>query len=132
MSLGYGGGCRKVAEDENFVLYEYFSYNLSFDDREKIFDGLIMIKKSSLIEPERREKFRRMPSGRRKKFTKNILREVPLYELIESGDVQIENCSHAWKFLPNGVDIIAYRMCRKIFEEYQQGGTLPKKSGYFV
>ncbi len=132
MSLGYGGGCRKVAEDENFVLYEYFSYNLSFEDREKIFDGLIMIKKSSLIEPERREKFRRMPSGRRKKFTKIILQEVPFEELIDSGEVQIENCSHAWKFFPNGVDFIAKYLCVEIFRYYQREGTLPNKWGLFV
>ena len=132
MSLGYGGSCRKFSEDDDFVLYEYFSYNLSFEDRKKIFDGLILIKKSALLEPERREKFRRMPSGKRHKFTKIILREVPLDELIDSDDVQIENCSHAWKFLPNGVDLIAYRMCKKIFEHYQLEGTLPDKSGWFV
>ena len=45
MSLGYGGSCRKFSEDDDFVLYEYFSYNLSFEDRKKIFDGLILIKK---------------------------------------------------------------------------------------
>ncbi|MBQ4404548.1 MAG: hypothetical protein II857_09075 [Selenomonadaceae bacterium] len=132
MSLGYGGGCRKISEDADFVLDEYFSYNLSFEDRKKIFDGLILIKKSALLEPERREKFRRMPSGKRRKFVKIILREVPLYELIDSGDVQIENCSHAWSFLPNGIDRMAYRMCRKIFEYYQLEGTLPDKSSWFV
>ena len=132
MSLGYGGGCIKVSEDDDFVLYEYFSYNLNFVDHEKIFDVLILIKKSVLLEPERREKFRRMPSGNRRKFTKIILREIPLHELIESGDVQIENCSHAFEFLPNGVDLIAYRMCKKIFEHYQLEGNLPDKSGWFV
>ena len=44
MSLGYCGGCRKISEDETSALYEYFSCNLN-DDGEKIFDGLILIKK---------------------------------------------------------------------------------------
>ena len=132
MSLGYGGGCRKISEDADFILYEYFSYNLPFDDHEKIFDGLILIKKSVLLEPERREKFQRMPSGRRRKFTKIILREVDIDALIDSGDVQIENCSHAWKILPNGIDYIACCLCRKIFDDYQREGTLPNKCSCFV
>ncbi len=132
MSLGYGGGCQKISEDDSLVLYEYFSYNLSFEDREKIFDGLILINKRSLLEPERREKFRRMPGGRRRSFTKIILRDVPIDELIESGDVQIENCSHAWKFLPCGVDFMAYRLCREIFLDYQRDGILIDRRGYFV
>lgn len=130
MTLGNFGGCIKISEDDSFVLYEYFSCNWFLGDYEKVFDGLILIKKSALIEPERREKFRRMPSGKRRKFIKFILREVPLYELIDSGDVQIENCSHAWKFLPNGVDIMAYRICIRIFEYYQLEGTLPEKSSW--
>ena len=93
MSMGYGGRCRKISEDDEFVLYEYYSYNLNLDNDAKIFDGLILIKKRSLIEPERREKFRRMPSGRRHNFTKIIPRDVPVGDLLESGDVQIENCS---------------------------------------
>ena len=130
MSLGYCGGCRKISEDETFALYEYFSCDLS--DGEKIFDGLILIKKNSLVEPERREKFRRMPNGRRQSFTKIILRDVPIDELIASGDVQIENCSRAWKFLPNGVDYVAVTLCRKIFTAYQCEGALPNKCGWLV
>ena len=132
MSRGYGGICQKIAEDYTFVLYEYFSYNLNADDHEKIFDGVISIRKSALLEPEQREKFRKMPNGRRQKFIKTILREVPLYELIDSGDVQVENCSHAWEFLSNGVDFIAYRVCEKIFESYQREGILPDKCGCFM
>ena len=132
MSLGYGGGCRKISEDADFALYEYFSYNLNVGDCEKIFDGLIMLKKSALLEPERREKFQRMPNGKRRKFTKIILREVDISELIDSGDVEIENCSRAWSFLPNAIDYIACCLCRKIFAGYQREGTLPDKCSYNV
>ena len=128
MSRGHVGFCQKISEDDDFVLYEYFSYNLNFEDHEEIFDGLILIKKSALLEPERREKFRRMPSGKRRKFTKIILREVPLHELIDSGDVQIENCSHAWKFLTNGVDLIAYRMCKKFLNTINSKELCPTKA----
>ena len=131
MSVGYCGCCRKISEDEESVLYEYFSCDLN-DGGEKVFDGLILIKKNSLIEPERREKFRRMPNGRRQSFTKTILREVPIDELIASGNVQIENCSRAWIFLPNGVDYVAVTLCRKIFMVYQCEGTLPNKCDWLV
>lgn len=29
MSLGYGASCRKAAEDNKTVIYEYYSYNLN-------------------------------------------------------------------------------------------------------
>lgn len=132
MSLGYGGSCRKISEDNEFVLYEYSSYNLSFENHEKNFDGLIMIRKSSLLEPERREKIRRMPGGRRKKFIKIILCEVPFEKLIESGDVRIENCNCAWRFLANGVDFVARTLCLELFKGYQREGILPDKYSFFV
>ena len=133
MSMGYGGLCKKFAEDEEFVVYEYFSYNLDirdFDLKETIeekFDGFITIRKDSLIEPEMREKTRKMPNGRRKTFTKKILKEVELLDLINLGAVQIENCSNAWRILPIGFDFIACILCRRIFFKYQQDGILPEK-----
>ena len=122
MSIGFGGHCHKIIEDDEFIIYEYFSYNWneprSVND-EKIFDGSITIRKNSLLEPEIHEKFRRMPNGRRRKFIKKVLVDVPLDELLAAGDIQIENSSFAWKILPNGVDLMAYRLCRKIFLHYQ-------------
>ena len=132
MSMGYGGSCRKFVEDDEFIVYEYFSYNWSeprFSNRERIFDGFITIRKADLIEPELREKFRRLPSGRRKKFIKKILVDVPIDELLATGEIQIENCSHAWKFF-DGVDLMAYRLCREIFLHYQHEGNLPERCGF--
>ena len=133
MSLGNCGLCRKASEDDEVALYEYCSYKLSFDDaRKEIFDGLILIKKTSLLKPQRREKIRRMPRGRRRKFTKIIMREVDIGALIASGDVQIENCSQAWRILPIGIDYVSVCLCRKIFLDYQRAGTLPERCGWFV
>lgn len=132
MSRGYGAYAKKFIEDDEFIIYEYFSYNWSesrFSNKEKIFDGFITIRKSSLIKPELHEKFRRMPSGRRKKFIKKIIVDVPLDELLDSGDVQIENSSFAWRILPIGVDLMAYRLCIKILCHYQSEGFLPERCG---
>lgn len=128
--MGYGSISRKFVEDDEFIIYEYYSYNWSeprFSNREKIFDGFITIRKNSLIEPELREKFRRMPGGRRKNFIKKILVDVPLDELLAADDVQVENSSFAWKILPNGIDLMAYRLCKRIFLRYQDEGKLPER-----
>lgn len=133
MSLGFGGGCRKVAEDKDCVIYEYFSYDLNVSELdEKIFDGIILIDKSCLVEPEIRKKIRRMPNGKRKEFRKIIFRDFDIYDCIDSGKIQIENCSHTWKVLQNGVDFIACRLCNGIFKHYQETGALPQTHGYFV
>lgn len=129
MSLCYGGFCQKFVEDEEFVIYEYFSYNLRenhflFD--EKIFDGFITIKKNFLIEPEL--KVNRKKS--KKKFSKKIdvIQIIhTVYELIENGEIEIENCSDTWKTDDNGIDVICYQLCIKIFIDYQNAGSLPEK-----
>ncbi|MBQ9487301.1 MAG: hypothetical protein IJU91_05830 [Selenomonadaceae bacterium] len=133
MSMGYGGLCKKFVEDEEFVVYEYFAYNLNIhysnlkEPDEKQFDGFITIRKNSLIEPDFRDKTRKMPNGRRKTLTKKIFKEVELLDLLNVGAVHIENCSNAWRILPIGFDFIACRLCRRIFFEYQQNGSLPEK-----
>lgn len=135
MSIGCGGSCRKFVEDDEFAIYEYYAYNLNeekFANAEKIFDGFITIKKSCLVEPILQEKIKKLPSGRKKKMTKKILTDISLKKLIESGDVQIENCSHAWRFLPNGLDYAACKLCCKIFFSYQLEGKLPEKCGWHV
>ena len=131
MSIGCGGFCQKFVEDDKFVIYEYFSYNLSenhflFD--EKIFDGFITIKKNFLIEPEL--KVNRKKS--KKKFSKKI--DVTktihtVYELIENNEIEVENCSDTLKTDKNGVDFICYKLCIKIFIDYQNAGSLPEKCG---
>ena len=134
MSVGHGGFCKKLVEDDNFVIYEYYSYNLNekiFANDEKIFDGFITIQKNSLVEPILKEKVKKFSNGQRKKFYKKILANFSICELIDSDKIQIENCSHTWKILSNGADFIACKLCRKIFLYYQLEGDLPEKCGIF-
>lgn len=137
MSIGCGGVCKKFIEDDEFVIYEYFSYNLNnidFRNDEKIFDGFITIRKDFLIEPELKEKFAKIKNikkSKRKNFKKVDVEKIihTVYELIEDKKIEIENCSNAWKIDEYGIDFICYSICIKIFIDYQNEGFLPEKSG---
>lgn len=134
MSLGYGGTCKKELEDENMVIYSYSSYNLNeeqFRNPGRIYDGTITINKSCLIEPEIHEKIKRMPSGRKKLIVKRIPKDIDISEMIEQGQLQIENSNNTWKTLQD-FDYIAISLCRLIFREYQLNGSLPEKCSYNV
>ena len=134
MSLGYGGSCKRELEDENMVIYSYSSYNLNeeqFRNSDRIYDGTITINKSCLIEPEIHEKIKRMPSGRKKLIVKRIPKDIDISEMIEQGQLQIENSNNTWKTL-QGFDYIAISLCRLIFREYQLNGSLPEKCSYNV
>jgi len=133
VSIGIGGACRKITENEVAVQYEYYSYNLNeerFVNPEKIADGTIIIWKAGLVEPEIQSKKRRMPGGRKTLIEKRVAVEVDLDERLASGYVEIKNCSHAWRFNAEGIDVIALRICRSLFEKYQIGGALPDMCGY--
>jgi len=131
MSIGCGGVCKKFVEDDEFVIYEYFSYdlkNIDFRNDEKIFDGFITIGKNFLIEPELKEN--------RKKSKRKISKKIDVgkiihavYELIENKKIEIENCSNTFRTDENGADAICYQLCIKIFIDYQNDGNLPEKSG---
>lgn len=127
MSIGIGGACRKITENEVAVQYEYYSYDLNeerFVNPEKIADGTIIIWRAGLVEPEIHSKKRSMPGGRKKLIEKRVAVEVDLDERLASGYVEIKNCSHAWRFNAEGIDVIALHICRSLFEEYQIGGAL--------
>ncbi|MBR5269993.1 MAG: hypothetical protein IKU21_05765 [Anaerotignum sp.] len=129
MSLGYGGTCRRIAEDSQWVSYEYAVYNLNvleYEGKKELFDGEIEIRKSALIEPEIRETIKRFPGGRRKRMTKRIIREVPIVELLEKGEIRITECSHSWQWMDFGCEYIAYRLVNKIFQYYQENDILPE------
>lgn len=132
MSIGVGGVCRKISENEDAVQYEYYSYNLNekrFVNPKKVADGAIIIWKAGLVEPEIHSKKRRMPGGRKKLIVNHIVVEIDMDEKLASGCVEIQNCSYAWKFDAEGIDVIALRICRSLFEEYQISGALPDVLG---
>ena len=133
MSLGYGGSCKKELEDEYTVIYAYLSYN--YNDKEylnenRIFDGTIMIKKSGFIEPEIHEKNKKMPNGKKKLVVKRIPQDVDIDELIQKGDVTIDNSPNTWSTY-NDVDIIARTLCFIIFRKYQEEGIIPDALSFY-
>lgn len=135
MSRGIGGNCRIVEEDEHTVIYEYGGYNLNkpeYENPDYIFDGIITIEKSALIEPEIHTKIKRMQGGKKELVTKRIPREVPYMELIESGKIEIQNCSNCWRTFSLGKDMIAYYLLFRIFDKYQEDGVLPSTVSYNV
>ena len=129
MSLGIGVFCKLIAEDEETVIYEYGSFNLNKPDyrnEQKIADGIITIKKSSLIEPEIHDKIKRFPNGKKKRIIKRVLKDIPLSDLLQNKLVTVENCSHCWKTFENGLDVMASTTLWYIFRNYQENGVLPE------
>ncbi len=125
MSLGIGGAARKFIEDNDSVIYEYYSYDLDNPQTQNIFDGIIFINKSCLMEPE----FSRLSKKKRKNFKPS---KIPLDEFLKSGEVQIENCRYAFKFLPDGTDLIAYNLCWQLLVIQQIKGELPPQHSCYI
>ena len=135
MSIGVGGYGKIVLQDEETVIYEYGSYNLNdpqFRNIERVCDGLIVIDKSGLVEPEIRKKIKRFPNGKKRIIIKRILKDVPYQELYDLGKIQIQNCSNCWKTIGNGYDYIACNLVYQIFQEYQEKGCLSENISYNV
>lgn len=135
MSRGFGGWCYIAEEDENAVIYQYGAYNLNepqYTNKEHLSDGIIVIDKSGLAEPEIHKKIKRFPNGKKKMVIKRIVVDVPYADLYSSGKIQIQNCSNCWKTVTNNKDFIAWHLIWKIFRKYQEEGCLPEKEYFDV
>lgn len=131
MSIGVGGSARIVLQDENTVVYEYAPYNLNepeYSNSDHIYDGLITISKDSMVEPEIHEKLKRMPSGRKKLIVKRIRRNVDYSRLLAAGKITIENSRYCRHFVgtEKNIGIMAMRIVFRIYDQYQDEGTLPE------
>ena len=131
MSRGFGGSARIVLQDENAVVYEYAPFNLNepeYRNSEHIYDGLITISKDSLVEPEIHQKLKRMPSGRKKLIVKRIRHDVDYSALLDAGKITIENSSYCWHMVgtENNIGMMAMRIIFRIYDHYQDEGTLPE------
>ena len=129
MSLGIGAFCKLIAQDDETAIYEYGSYNLddpNNKNKDRIADGMITIKKSSLIEPDIHDRIKRLPNGKKKRIIKRVPNDIPLANLFNSKSVIVENCSHCWKINDVGIDVMACSTVWKIFMEYQEKGCLPE------
>lgn len=133
MSLGYNGVARKYSEDDKHVIYEYSveNWNEPYRHRGHLFDGLIVIDKSTLVEPEIHEKLKRMPSGRKRMITKKIIVLVDVWSLIETGQITVYNSSRTWRYIGK-IDYYANALCHKIYQNYQENGVLPEIEGFTV
>lgn len=137
MSIGVGAHANLVLQDENTVIYEYGDYDLNepeFRNEEHLFDGIITIQKDCFLEPEIHEKAKRMPSGRKKTIIKRIPVLVDYPTMIAVGTIVIENCSNCWKITDDEkkVDVMALHILFKLFNQYQEEGTMPEYISYNV
>ena len=93
MSLGFGVYFRLYAEDDATAIYECGEFDLNCDGykeyyKNRLYDGLIIIKKKYLVEPEIHRKIKRMPSGRKRLVEKKIIKNIPGYIMVEDPDVE--------------------------------------------
>ena len=136
MSIGYGGLAVLVDADDTMLVYAYKSYNLNIDEKEyrgkmELMDGEIFIDRSVLVEPITKEKFKKLPSGRKKLIKKMYIQYVDVAGLCETGKIKIKNASGTWLTVECGMDIVARNLCSKIFVEYQETGKIPERTGYY-
>lgn len=134
MSLGYLGRARLLEEDEEVAIYEYSGENWndenSISGDSLLYDGLILIKKSSLEEPEIHERIKKMPNHRKKRVIKRITHFVDVEQKIKNGDIEIiKDCKN--EFSRFSLDrYIAIYLLHIIYKEYQELGSLPKSTAF--
>jgi len=135
MSVGFGAFMKKALEDDNYVFYEYGSYNLNdvkYRNENRKMDGLIMVKKTCFVEPEIHRKRKRMPNKKEKLIEKRIPVFVDYGSMLNKGDIKIENCCNTWKVNPSGIDVMALRLLFKLFLQYQEESSVPEAISYNV
>lgn len=129
MSKGYGGYAHLVEADDNLVIYTYCCYNVNLPDYKhfrELEDGELYIDRDAFVEPEIHEKTVRTASGRKKQVIKRIKRDVPFGELFENKKIIVKNASGAWKTVESGEDVMALKILFKVFNDYQEQGTIPE------
>ena len=134
MSIGYGGYMDLVANDGTMLMYAYCCYNVNNDDYKKymgLVDGEIVISREALVEPEIHSKLKKMPSGRKRLIEKRVRQDVPWGDLFDSGKVTVKNASGTWCTNSDGIDIMAFNMLFKLFDEYQNTGEIPEHISWF-
>lgn len=108
MSRGFGGSAGIVWQDENTVVNEYAPFNLN--------------------EPEIHEKLKVMHSGKKKLIIKRLRRDVDFGALLDAGKITIENSRYCWHLVgtEKNIGMMAMKIVYRIYDHYQDEGTLPK------
>ena len=137
MSWGYTGLCRKALEDDEMVLYTYAGENWNDNGSSKsgdslLQDGLIVIYKRCLEEPELHTRNRRMPGGKKVPITKRITHVPSIEKHVASRDIIVEKeCKNAFRRPAHApIDHIAYQLLVHTFERYQKDGILPEEESF--
>ena len=134
MSMGYGAKCKIIDADEDWIMYEYTSYNLNLGDSKKAIetlDGIIIISRDFFPKPEIIRKRIRKPNGKKVWIEKKKYEDIDLIEFYNAGKIRIENSSHCWKLTENGIDAIALKLLFYLQIEYHETDEIPKKFGIF-
>ncbi len=114
MSRGYCGYADLHQSDDTMVMYKYCCYKLDNDSYSRyrnLEDGEIYIEQNAFVE--------------------RVKRDITLGDIFETGKIQIKNASGTWSTTIEGIDIMALRILRKIFNEYQDTGKLPEHIVWF-
>lgn len=134
MSMGYGAICRLIDSDEDWLTYEYTSYNLNHEDSEKAIntlDGIITIHKYFFPESQIIRKRIRKSNGKKEWIDKKKYETVDLGKFIDTGKIIIENSSHCWYLTQTGMDIVAMKLLFYLQIEYEKTGKIPKSFSIF-
>lgn len=129
MSIGYGAHAFLIASDDAMLLYNYGCFDIddpNYTDAVKTLDGEISIERDALVEPSIHLKIKKMPSGRKREIVKRVPIEVDYNKLFESGKITVKNAGATWKTLESGVDVMAFKVIFKLFNEYQETGEIPE------
>lgn len=135
MSLGYYGFGEKLAEDDTRVIYCYGSINLNSKvhrNNGRIMDGSIEIDKKYLVAPKiKRRTFK--SKGQKRTVTEKVFMDVDVIDLIKNGHIKVESTKNCWSTLSEmNIDTVAYRLCRCIFNDYQEYGELKHTCAFGV
>lgn len=121
MSSGIGAICKMITENDEMAAYAYAVYSLDNDADSRKLEGRIEIDKAKLIEPSLEERVKTV-AGKQQKVVCRIHNYEALEGLIRQHSVRIENYSQYTEETGNA----AYRLCRGLFEAYQDDGYLPE------
>ena len=137
MSLGVGARANILAENDREVVYEYGGYNLNvpqFRNKDHLYDGRIVIQKECFVKPEVHEKYKKTPSGRRKRISKRIPVYVDYPALLKNGMIVTQNCSNCWRVTDDSrhIDVMIFHLLFRIFQQYQHKGMVPERVSYNI
>ncbi len=130
MSMGIGAFAELSAADGETAVYRYGSYNLNderYRNKNRVRDGFITISVSCFAEPEKHEKIKRMPNGKKKLITKTVPVKVDYGDMPDKGLIEIQNCSNCWEMAGKSAttDRMALILLHDIFQEYQKQSRIP-------